>query len=462
MARIDIGVVIVTYNRCRVLSECLRLFSEMPRKADVVVVVNNNSGDGTATLLSDWKSRGEGMLKIVVSMERNTGGSGGFRAGLEEMQRHKVDWVWVSDDDAFPAPDVFEKFEEGLAGLRERTQDCISAVCCTVRNHGKIDTMHRRRVGFSRCRFIETPVPESEYASPYFEIDQFSYVGTLLNAASLREAGLIDPGFFICYDDTEHSMRMRKVGRMFCLPSMLVSHDTDSDPGGALASWKTYYSFRNKLVMIKRNYGYPSAMIAVFEVFVKALVGGRTARNRWIDVRLKAEAIRDAMAGRLGVHPIYAPGWTPEPPRPPKGEPLFGETLGDPSPMKNFTLLFDNEPFEAVHFGKDVGLFPWYMNYLYGYKVTIVFFRSEYNRGVTARTKPGAIGIKKLQRLFGFLPDRYCLSYLRNIAMFRYIIKNARAIDYLMLFHVKRINKTYIGFINCATPRGRCAQARYR
>jgi hypothetical protein len=92
--------VVVTWQRLHLLQEALPAVLGQDRRPDVVVVVDNASGDGTA----EWVSSAHPDVDLLV-LGVNTGGAGGFAAGLgRALDEHGADLVWLLDDDTVPAP----------------------------------------------------------------------------------------------------------------------------------------------------------------------------------------------------------------------------------------------------------------------------------------------------------------------------------------------------------------------
>ncbi len=63
--------VVVTYNRQKLLSECITALKNQTRKIDKIFVVNNGSTDGT----EGWLYQQQGIDFIT---QPNLGGAGGF------------------------------------------------------------------------------------------------------------------------------------------------------------------------------------------------------------------------------------------------------------------------------------------------------------------------------------------------------------------------------------------------
>lgn len=295
------GVVIVTYNRLDKLKNALLCYEEQTLCPGYVIVVNNDSTDGTGAFLEEWQNEDCGFRKIVIDTGNNLGGSGGFAIGLKRAIQEKAEWIWIADDDAYPEKDCLAKIRDFVKG-----KDDISAVCGEVLNpDGSIDLYHRRR--FTRKALVvrEERIPEEEYESgEAFDVDLYSFVGTAVRWSVLRKVGPNNSDYFIWFDDSEHSMRVRETGRIVCLPDVRIHHDTAAAPVKTGLSWKDYYGVRNCLDAYRKHlprFDYLGLVLADFAYL-------------WLKVKdpvskgIMRDGIRDGRAGKLGVNPKYLPG----------------------------------------------------------------------------------------------------------------------------------------------------------
>ena len=294
-----IGVVVVTYNRLEKLKIALQSYEKQSSKPEYILVVDNNSTDGTGEYLREWESQSTCIEHKVLQLEKNMGGSGGFYEGIKAAEALNTEWIWVADDDAYPDEKCFEIFG---SYIEKHDMADISALCSSVYTDGKIDTWHRRRFA-KRYGFIleERRIKQEEYKQDSFELDLFSYVGTLLKRASVEKAGLPERQFFIAYDDSEHSIRMRKEGKILCLPNAFVVHDTP-DAEDEKITWKKYYTLRNKVYSYRRHFGILQAAIQRMYFLMKN-------RGNTTLYQMTKKAMDDAKSGTLGLDPIYQPGW---------------------------------------------------------------------------------------------------------------------------------------------------------
>lgn len=299
-----ICVVIVTFNRLKCLEKSLKKFSMQSYLPVRIIVVNNKSTDGTKEFLEKWKIVDEKFEKVVVNTDRNLGGAGGFSTGLKEASQYAdTDWIWLSDDDAFVEEDTLERL---YTVYRNKLSDKeIAAVFTSVKNNGEYDLTHRRRVEkrITGVKFL--PVSADEYKKGYFEIDQGSYVGMLVKSDAIKKVGGTRDDFFIYYDDTEHCERLRKYGKLICIPSSETIHDIPISTG---VNWKSYYGLRNSIILMKKHYGLFYAINHCVKRYIKSVSILNRHNSKQVKLLFKT-ALIDGLKENTGLHEVYKPGW---------------------------------------------------------------------------------------------------------------------------------------------------------
>lgn len=304
-----LGVVLVTFNRLDKLKISLDCYEKQTIKPDYVIVVNNNSSDGTTEFLQDWGKKNTSYKKIILNLPENIGGSGGFHEGLKEALNHDIDWVWVADDDAFPKETCFEYAKDYI---ENNNVDDVSAICGKVLNRGKIDLTHRRRLKKLLFFPLQTVPGKKNYQKDSFEIELFSYVGSLINIEKMKKVGITKKDYFIYNDDSEHSYRLSKVGRIVCVPKIEIIHDGPIVGARDGVNWKFYYSIRNVLDMVKSNF--PKRYYISYKIYVRikyTLIITLLYKNKKDGFKIMHKAIKDANKGVTGLDSTYKPGWKP-------------------------------------------------------------------------------------------------------------------------------------------------------
>lgn len=301
-----IGAVVVTYNRLDKLKKALKSFEDQQYLPAYVIVVNNASTDTTAQYLQQWQEKNAGFEKIILTMESNTGGSGGFYAGIKKAMEQEADWIWVSDDDAYLKEDALKQASDYLDGRTDLGE--ISAICGKVIKNGEMDTNHGKYYYQKGIHICEAFVPAEMYNKKEFEMGSFTYVGTIMNKKKLQEVGLPNKDYFIYWDDLEHGMRMKKAGKILGVPAIVAYHEVGKEDDSI--NWKLYYSYRNMIDTYSKHF--PGICYDYFclKIRIKILFNHLTGKKN-LRLTILEEAFKNARQKKFGLHPVYRPGWKP-------------------------------------------------------------------------------------------------------------------------------------------------------
>ena len=237
-------VIIVTYNRLELLKECLQCVENQTIKFDNVVVIDNKCTDGTSEFLKEYTQK----YHIIFESE-NGGGAKGFKDGIEYVYKKLVtDWILLIDDDAMLESNYLE-------AIRNATEIYSSskAFSGSVKTDGVIDVTHRK-VLKSGLTFQIMPVDIQKYQNTMFEYDLSSFCGLLFHKSLIEKIGYPKAEYFIWYDDSEYSLRIRKESTIINVNSTFINHKTKKSIGTSCVNWRGYYGTRNSGDVI-RLYG---------------------------------------------------------------------------------------------------------------------------------------------------------------------------------------------------------------
>lgn len=245
--------VVVTYNRKALLSRCLAALEGQSRQPDRILVVDNASTDGTREMLAaaGWLSRPGFSL---VSLPGNTGGAGGFAAGMQRAFDEGAGRVWIMDDDAEPHPAALETLLDAAAD-----RQCLYG---SVAVSGTRMSWPMQARGAGRRGAIEDPAR----LPPLLEVEFIPFLGLLASREVAGKIGLPDAGFFIAKDDVEYAFRAARAGvRSVLVAASRIEHPPSRYlelhlPGVVLRTldipgWKRYYSVRNRILIARRYMG---------------------------------------------------------------------------------------------------------------------------------------------------------------------------------------------------------------
>ena len=269
-----IAAVTVTYNRLKRLMVMLE--RTLAEELDYVVVVNNNSTDGTAV----WLDSLTDTRLHVLHLAENSGGAGGFHAGFKYIHDNlAVDWLVCFDDDAWPEKGAIRQFRQ-----LKLHNDVGAVTACVNLPSGKISGMNRP--GYSPFRsfssFLRTMLQGSKgfhiaddayKAGNIVPVDWCSFVGCFIKCSIIPEkVGYPQKELFLYSDDVMYTLRITAKGyAVVFVPDIVFYHDCETiDQSKKVYKplWKAYYTYRNGLLMYRTLSGVLYPLIASIKIML--------------------------------------------------------------------------------------------------------------------------------------------------------------------------------------------------
>ncbi len=232
----------VAWNGVALLPDCLdAVLAQVAPFGARVMVVDNASTDGTAELVaSRWPS------VDLVRSPVNLGFAGGAALGLDRV---KTPFAVLLNQDARPAAGWLVALLAPLAdaAVAAVTSKVLFSDGGLVNNTGVVV----RADGYGYDRGFEA-ADDGAFDAP---CDVFAFSGTAcaLRMDAVRAVGGMDASFFLYYEDTDLSWRLRLAGwRIRYAPQAVVSHlhGASTSVGSALFA---FHNERNRLLMLAKN-----------------------------------------------------------------------------------------------------------------------------------------------------------------------------------------------------------------
>jgi GT2 family glycosyltransferase len=295
-----VAALVLSYNGRRLTLDALASLERLDYPAFEVWLIDNGSTDGTA---EDVASAFPAVRQVRV--EPNRGAAHGVAEGLRRALAEDFDYLLVLNNDIEVHPDLLVELVR--VAERDATIGVVGPKCYYY------DAPRTIWSAGGRLRFAEAITRErgqGEDDRGQFdrdeEVDYVNGCAMLIRRAALEAAGLWDPVYFLCVEDADFCVRVKRLGYTCWYAHRAVLWHRVSAAVGGYAPGKTFHSARSTAIFVRRH-------------------GSRTQRLRalaWMALALPAAFLRElprrntaAVAAKLRG---YLEGWRlPLPPPPP-------------------------------------------------------------------------------------------------------------------------------------------------
>jgi len=258
-----VSVVIVTRDRKKDLIECINSYRKSSYKSVEIIVVDNASEPPVFT----WFSKKYQQVKIITS-EKNMGAAEGRNIGLRQA---KGEYILFTDDDAYADTlminyllAAFEK--DPRAGVvqpliydKKRKDMLLGAGYDINLTTGKIKAWGVREIDQGR----------------YDGLREIPMVGCvwMVRREVFSKVGEYDKDYFIPYEDSDFSIRVRKAGyKIICTSKAKTYHQGVKKSSlhpwigwlGITSKERAYRVARNKMIFMRKYSPFPNNLLFFF------------------------------------------------------------------------------------------------------------------------------------------------------------------------------------------------------
>jgi GT2 family glycosyltransferase len=292
-----VAVIVLNWNRRDDTLRCLDSLAAVTEPAIDVFMVDNGSSDN-----SEEAVREAFPLVRVVQNGANFGFAEGNNAAIRLALAEGYRWIMLLNNDTTLAEDAIAELLQPLVddetiGISSGAIVYMATPETVWSAGGRID----RPTGRVLTDWLDQPL--AALPGETYSVDHVSGCAMLLRSAAIRKAGLLDPRFFMYYEETEWCARIAACGyRIVVNPRAVIHHSIDPAAQAGSPSI-AYYMTRNHLLFLRAT-GAPVRAWAytlywqgrtLASLFVRPSSPTR-ARGRVPMLR----AIRDFLLGRFG------------------------------------------------------------------------------------------------------------------------------------------------------------------
>lgn len=297
-----IALIVLTWNQRDVTLDCLASLAglDYPTERLQIVIVDNGSTDGTAQAI-----RARYPTVVVLENGQNLGFAEGNNVGIRHALQAGADYVVLLNNDTTVDPAMLRELLTaiesdptiGIVGPKMLYFDQPDVIWCAG------NAINWRTGATVR---LEGDQPDSQMDEAPREVDFITACAICIRREVIEQIGLLDPRFFIYYEEADWCARARLAGwRVIYVPRARLWHKVSAAMGVAMPA-TAYYMSRNVLLFLAKNQHGLARLRSIARAVGRNLLaaaaytakpqGGQRLPNR--NARLLA--LRDAYLGRWG------------------------------------------------------------------------------------------------------------------------------------------------------------------
>jgi GT2 family glycosyltransferase len=275
-----IGVVTVLFNSYSVLPGFFKSLAES-ENVDIDLIVVSNDQDAQSVELTRRLGAESGIPTTVIENAENIGVAEANNQGLRLCMERQHPYVLISNNDIEFGPQVISGVRDAL----KKEYDAIAPLITYFDNPGLVwygggainevlaRTEHHGHL--QNIKETDRKLRPTGYAPTCF---------LMIRRCVLDQIGLMDPVYFVYYDDSDFILRMRRAGfRLGYSPRHLVLHKVSNSTGGSESEFTIYYTNRNRILFIRKNIAFPLRLIPLFYLLMTKILRlpfiGKNKRN---------------------------------------------------------------------------------------------------------------------------------------------------------------------------------------
>jgi GT2 family glycosyltransferase len=297
-----VAIVVLTWNQRDLTLDCLASLAELDYPANRlrITVVDNGSVDGTAQAI-----REPYPSVTVLENDDNLGFAEGNNIGICHALQSAADYVMLLNNDTAVDPSMLNELlavtesdpTVGIVGPKMLYFDQPDVIWCAG-----------NQLGWGRGESIrlQAEQPDEGLEERPKDVDFITACAICLRRQVIEQIGLLDPRFFIYYEETDWCMRARAAGwRILYVPRARLWHKVSAAMGSTSPA-TDYYMNRNVLLFLAKNQrGLPRwrslALAAARNLLAVAAYTAKPHDGQRLPNRnARLLALRDAALGRWG------------------------------------------------------------------------------------------------------------------------------------------------------------------
>lgn len=234
-----VSIIVLNWNNFKDTKECLESLEKISYPNHEIIVVDNGSTDGSSKEIQKIFPQ-----YIYIYNDSNLGFTGGNNVGMKHAVKTGADYIfWINNDmivDKGFLELLVETMKNEKAGL-------VGPAIYYYSQREKLCG------GGIYLNFWKTKIKGYKFTGKLREVDALSGC-FLIKKQVIDKIGCFYEPYFFNFEEFDYCLQARKAGfKIFCEPKSKIWHKVGVTLGKTPAT-ATYYFYRNRLLLIKRNF----------------------------------------------------------------------------------------------------------------------------------------------------------------------------------------------------------------
>lgn len=296
-----VGVVTVTYNSESVLEDFLVSLAGQRGVNLSTYVIDNDSQDASVEMVTN--AVGLDFRKIIVN-EANLGVAEANNQGIEAALNDQCEWVLLlNNDTVFPSDLIATLVTEATSnGLQ-----LLSPVIEAADPSGTIWYCQGRYLPWQGFRTYH-PLQGEPLSAASDRLTKTQYASTcclLVHKSVFSTIGLMDPNYFVYFDDVDFAVRANRAGYAYWVtPITTLLHKASSMTGGLDSPFSRKWGSRNWVLISRKNHRGVMRLWSYAVILVRSFIRFLSGRDSASQYRERLRAFYEGWTTPIATAPF--------------------------------------------------------------------------------------------------------------------------------------------------------------
>lgn len=240
-----VGIIVLCFNGVHDTLDCIRSIGRLTYTDASLYLVDNGSTDGTLETLRALNQ----ARTVLIENGENLGYAGGNNIGIRRALDDGCDLILLLNNDVLLEPGCIEPLLSAALAVPR-----AGMFGPTVRNYHEPTQVESAGsdLDIRTGQIWDLGIDDTAIAPR--EVGYLPGCALMVTKEFCRKAGLLDPDYFLYFEDTDWAVRAERAGfKVLWVPGPGVRHKGSRSTGGPRSALYAYYYARNHLLLMRKH-----------------------------------------------------------------------------------------------------------------------------------------------------------------------------------------------------------------